>query len=65
MPTARPIRGKIRLRVACLALALAGADRPAGPPGSAAPPARGGFAGFDLPDAWEARFWAQPGVRRC
>jgi hypothetical protein len=63
MPTVRPIRGKICGRIACLALALTGADRPDGSPGAAAPPARGEFSGFDLPDAWEERFWAQPGVR--
>jgi hypothetical protein len=40
--------------IALLALGLAGADTPKDDP----------FARFDLPDAWEARFWADPASQR-
>lgn len=45
----RPIPGII-----VLVLGLLGADRPA---------RKDPFAGFDLPDAWEAKYWAEPAVR--
>jgi hypothetical protein len=61
MPTSRPVSRRMTLGIglwgAVVALVVGGADRPAGPV-AAAP-----FARFELSDAWEDRFWAQPGVR--
>ncbi|HMB05371.1 MAG TPA: hypothetical protein VKP69_16745, partial [Isosphaeraceae bacterium] len=46
------------LPLVALAVAAGGALASAGPASSRNP-----FDGFDLPDAWEAKFWADPGVK--
>src|SRR5688572_17815036 len=45
----------------CIAL-LASTSAESAEPGTPAPPA-GPFARFELPDEWEARFWADPNVK--
>ncbi len=48
----------LAIAVLIVALGISGADA-----ADSSPPTRDPFAGFDLPDAWEARFWADPDVK--
>jgi hypothetical protein len=52
-----------RASLALVALAIAASALASAEPAPSPLPVRNPFDRFDLPDAWEARFWADPGVK--